>query len=273
MKYVDNLLDWADSLFTQFTMESVNEALMLYIMASDILGPRPTDVGDCGVGDTSFTYAQVEPLIKDESEFLVDFETNADPGRYTGALRLSAPSRRRLDDADLHARGVRSGARRRRSHSPLSRRARPSPPRPQRLVTSLAVATAASGGGAAEAAVRPVFQIPGTPASDGFVSWRHRSGGNGYLRRPARGRASSAASGGTRRSRRAGAPRSKTRRRRRRIPQVGGAASSTDRGSASREVRGVRPARHAPGPGLLRSSQPAASRLVGSRGGPALQDP
>src|SRR5690606_16607418 len=33
MRYVDNLLDWADSLFAQFTMESVNEAMMLYIMA------------------------------------------------------------------------------------------------------------------------------------------------------------------------------------------------------------------------------------------------
>ena len=50
MKYVDNLLDWADSLFTQFTMESVNEALMLYIMASDLLGTRPAELGDCGVG-------------------------------------------------------------------------------------------------------------------------------------------------------------------------------------------------------------------------------
>ena len=48
MKYVDNLLDWADSLFTQFEMETVNEALMLYIMASDILGPRPVELGDCG---------------------------------------------------------------------------------------------------------------------------------------------------------------------------------------------------------------------------------
>ncbi len=34
MKYVDNLLDWADSLFAQFTMESVNEATMLYSMAA-----------------------------------------------------------------------------------------------------------------------------------------------------------------------------------------------------------------------------------------------
>lgn len=50
MKYIDNLLDWGDALFAQFTMESVNETTMLYIMAADILGPRPADVGDCGEG-------------------------------------------------------------------------------------------------------------------------------------------------------------------------------------------------------------------------------
>ena len=94
MKYVDNLLDWADSLFTQFTMESVNEALMLYIMASDILGPRPTDVGDCGVGDATFTYAQVEPLLKDEGEFLVEFETNAIGARSVAhrAMAVATPT-------------------------------------------------------------------------------------------------------------------------------------------------------------------------------------
>ena len=31
MKYIDNLLDWGDSLFAEFTMESVNEATMLYV--------------------------------------------------------------------------------------------------------------------------------------------------------------------------------------------------------------------------------------------------
>ena len=43
MKYIDNLLDWADDLFAQFQMETVNEATMLYITAADILGQRPAD--------------------------------------------------------------------------------------------------------------------------------------------------------------------------------------------------------------------------------------
>src|SRR5262249_30416893 len=50
MRYIDNLIDWGDALFAEFTRESLNEATMLYILAADILGPRPADVGDCGDG-------------------------------------------------------------------------------------------------------------------------------------------------------------------------------------------------------------------------------
>lgn len=48
MKYVDNLLDWGDSLFAEFTTESVNEATVLCVLAADILGPQPPLLGDCG---------------------------------------------------------------------------------------------------------------------------------------------------------------------------------------------------------------------------------
>ena len=41
MKYIDNLLDWGDSLFRQDSRESINEATLLYILAYNILGPRP----------------------------------------------------------------------------------------------------------------------------------------------------------------------------------------------------------------------------------------
>ena len=75
MKYIDNLLDWGDTLFAQFTMESVNETTMLYIMAADILGPRPADVGDCGEGKiTPKTYAQIAPGMKKGQDFLIELE-------------------------------------------------------------------------------------------------------------------------------------------------------------------------------------------------------
>ncbi|WP_020527569.1 neuraminidase-like domain-containing protein [Flexithrix dorotheae] len=41
MKYLDNLIAWGDRLFRQDTMESINEATQLYILASNILGEPP----------------------------------------------------------------------------------------------------------------------------------------------------------------------------------------------------------------------------------------
>lgn len=46
MKYLDNLIAWADELFTQDTMESVNEAIQLYILAAEVLGPRNAEASD-----------------------------------------------------------------------------------------------------------------------------------------------------------------------------------------------------------------------------------
>jgi len=45
MAYIDNLLNWGDLLFRQYTGESIDEARMLYIFAYDLLGPRPYDTG------------------------------------------------------------------------------------------------------------------------------------------------------------------------------------------------------------------------------------
>ena len=44
MKYLDNLISWGDRLFRQDSMESINEATMLYILAHELLGARPTIV-------------------------------------------------------------------------------------------------------------------------------------------------------------------------------------------------------------------------------------
>ncbi len=41
IRYVDNLLDWGDFLFTQDTREAIDQATNLYVMAADLLGPRP----------------------------------------------------------------------------------------------------------------------------------------------------------------------------------------------------------------------------------------
>ena len=47
MKYIDNLLDWGDHLFARDTVESINEASLLYVMAQEILGPKPQEISAC----------------------------------------------------------------------------------------------------------------------------------------------------------------------------------------------------------------------------------
>jgi hypothetical protein len=44
MKYLDNLLAWGDYLFRQDSMESINEATQLYVLAAELLGPRPKKI-------------------------------------------------------------------------------------------------------------------------------------------------------------------------------------------------------------------------------------
>jgi len=41
MKYLDNLIAWGDHLFRQDTLESINEATQIYVLAANILGRRP----------------------------------------------------------------------------------------------------------------------------------------------------------------------------------------------------------------------------------------
>ena len=44
MAYLDNLIAWGDSLFRQDTGEAIDEAMMLYVLAANILGPKPLPV-------------------------------------------------------------------------------------------------------------------------------------------------------------------------------------------------------------------------------------
>ena len=75
MKYIDNLLDWGDYLFTIDTRESIGEAEMLYQMASDILGRRPVKMGKCETADEStLTWEQISGAVSDGSEFLITLE-------------------------------------------------------------------------------------------------------------------------------------------------------------------------------------------------------
>lgn len=75
MRYIDNLIDWADHLFAQDTMESINEATMLYVLAYDILGKRPVKLRKCEtVGEENMNYNLIGPEVDKDSDFLVTLE-------------------------------------------------------------------------------------------------------------------------------------------------------------------------------------------------------
>lgn len=59
MKYLDNLVAWGDHLFRQDTIESLNEATQIYVMAANLLGPKPQRVPPLHK-PVSRTYAQLK---------------------------------------------------------------------------------------------------------------------------------------------------------------------------------------------------------------------
>jgi hypothetical protein len=91
MKYIDNLLDWGDSLYTQYTAEAINEAMLLYVLASDMLGPRPAELGECGEGAVEPTYEIIAPAIGSQvgtgpAPILIELENRAFSGSGTAAM-------------------------------------------------------------------------------------------------------------------------------------------------------------------------------------------
>lgn len=87
MKYVDNLIDWGDQLFARDTMESVNEALALYVLARDILGEKPEPLGLC----------------KEPEETALSYEkiTQQDPEKWDSWLWLESAVQSTLPDPGL----------------------------------------------------------------------------------------------------------------------------------------------------------------------------
>ena len=59
MKYLDNLIAWGDSLFLADTVETLNEATLCYVLAAQILGPRPQSVPQPG-GTTPRNFLQLK---------------------------------------------------------------------------------------------------------------------------------------------------------------------------------------------------------------------
>jgi len=87
MKYLDNLIAWGDSLFQQDTVESINEATQRYVLAANLLGPRPQRIPPLGTVRPR-TFAQLKAAGLDEmGNALVDLE-----GQFPFNLVAAAPA-------------------------------------------------------------------------------------------------------------------------------------------------------------------------------------
>lgn len=97
MKYLDNLIAWGDSLFQQDTIESINEATQRYVLAANVLGPRPQRIPAQGASQPK-TFAQLKAgldpignaLVRLEGEFPFNLAATpsgaTDGGRNNSAL-------------------------------------------------------------------------------------------------------------------------------------------------------------------------------------------
>jgi hypothetical protein len=76
MAYLDNLIAWGDSLFRQDTGEAIDEAMMVYVLAANILGPRPQPVPKKGAVRPQ-TYANLRADLDKFGNAMRDLEADA----------------------------------------------------------------------------------------------------------------------------------------------------------------------------------------------------
>jgi hypothetical protein len=75
MKYLDNIIAWGDKLFRRDTIESINEATQLYILAANLLQLRPHHVPPVVEEKASTTYSTLRPTLDALSNAMVQVET------------------------------------------------------------------------------------------------------------------------------------------------------------------------------------------------------
>ena len=74
MKYFDNLIAWGDHLFTQNTVESINEATQRYVLLANLLGPKPQRIPTRGEVKPK-TYKQLKSTLDAMGNAIVDLES------------------------------------------------------------------------------------------------------------------------------------------------------------------------------------------------------
>ena len=83
MSYLDNLIAWGDALFATASREALNEATLLYVMASELLGPRPQLVPPPQRATSSWN--ELEPQLDAFANAVVAIENYVPPGTGGGS--------------------------------------------------------------------------------------------------------------------------------------------------------------------------------------------
>jgi hypothetical protein len=97
MAYIDNLIAWGDQLFRQDTIEAINEATQLYVMAANLLGERPQEL-PCRGTIKPETYAGIrdklsagdfsDPIVAIEDAFPFSSGSGGGSGSTGGLLGI-----------------------------------------------------------------------------------------------------------------------------------------------------------------------------------------
>jgi hypothetical protein len=99
MKFIDTLIQWADMLFRQDTIETNNEAAQLYLLAYSILGDRPKKVEGKEAEDK--TYCQLKDSLDEFSNALVKLEERISASLYQQSSNTSVFNRNQILFADI----------------------------------------------------------------------------------------------------------------------------------------------------------------------------
>jgi peptidoglycan hydrolase-like protein with peptidoglycan-binding domain len=95
MRYIDNLIAWGDQLFRQDTIEAINEATTLYVLAHELLGRRPVAVPAVGRAEQSYNEltgtAGLDPFANRRVDVVLENYTGT-PVRVTRTDRGAEPS-------------------------------------------------------------------------------------------------------------------------------------------------------------------------------------
>jgi Tc toxin complex TcA C-terminal TcB-binding domain len=96
MRYLDNLIAWGDTLFREDTAEAITEATQRYVLAANILGPRPERLPRRGTRRAT-TYAALKAKLNETGNALVELESQfpfnlAPPPPASAGTQGPAPS-------------------------------------------------------------------------------------------------------------------------------------------------------------------------------------